>query len=162
MNGVDQIYRRNAILNFQSLLGHPLRGYLTEQDIISVKSKQRELKTEADGVINYAVYKELLNDYDDENIKRLARSAFGSVELPLRPGSYGTDVELLNLSLSVLILGLGLRMRSPLGKYYGKATTEAVRAARVIFNLPPADYADHLLLYNLRREELAIEQRQKT
>ena len=161
MRTIDNIDYRMAVIRQQRLMNTALTGFISEPDETMIKKIQANNGLEQSGTVDLKTFEALKLYNEERELYASAARLFGRDFKGLSEGGYGQTVQRLNLSLSYIIDGLGLRIRRPHGMFYGRVTSDAVRELRRIFAMPPEVGADARFLCRLKNEEMAIDRRLK-
>ena len=142
------------IKNLQRMMNRPISGIYSQEDEIAVKQIQSNAGLPVDGVVDYATFLAIRDITIAADISNDVRRWYGfQNDSPLIYGSYGTDAEIFNLYLLKNLDLYDYGGRSPRGRFYNRATVDAVEYLNRTYGINESpEIASDKLLFIMRQD----------
>ena len=160
----DYTRRINAVRDVQKMLGLPITGFFTSDDVTIIKQLQNEHGLPETGTVDSATYEEIRRLYQLRTMKDELEQWYGFYQgESINYGESGNYIEILNAYLSEVLFDFGYRGRYPRGSFYSKVTRDAVLYLNEAFGIKgEGEKIDYPLLYEIRREIIASRRRENS
>ena len=146
-----------AITEIQRLLGITQTGVYDKNTRNSVAEHQESKGIPITGIVDYETFTSIAASYNTTLLSNLGSSSFIEKTLfPLNKGSYGSEIEHINILLKNILEDYRIDLKSPYGRYYGYDTANAVNTLGTIFNISTLDGVSAELYNRMLIENKAI------